>query len=341
MREITVQLLLTFFVLFLYSGCVYTNAYLASELVSESTDEDRRRRAAVKRNRSGNQCEDFDRCEDICDQLLDHAEDKEDCYQLSLEDIGRIEEVFITLKANIGIGFDPDDLGELDDFLNVSQTRSKDLELFMEYGARSWINIIQGDYRGDDDYGTRRAYSSSEKATIILWALSQGHVQRAIEESSYGDLILQELLGSEVRNAFDFLIDKRLDLTDLSPNEFEQFMTSGTAESRLDYFDISPLANILNGTDEDSYLSNDSFNYKSIYGVNRRAYSADDTKELTLWMVGQINNFDRLSASELLIVLEVLLSAGQQSNPSGIYTNEELGRIERALTTLTVAQSGS
>ena len=284
MREITVQLLLTFFVLFLYSGCVYTNAYLASELVSEVTDEDRRRRAVVKRNRGGNQCEDFDRCEDICDQLLDHAEDKEDCYQLSLEDIGRIEEVFITLKANIG--------RDVEAFLNVFRTRSKDLELFMEYGARSWINIIQGDYRGGDDYGTRRAYSPEEKVIIILWALDQGHVQRAIEESSYGDLILQELLGEAVRNAFSFLIDKNLDLTGLDPNDFEQFVNLGTLLSNS-VSEIHPLKNILNGTDEDSYFSNDSFNYKSIYGVNRRAYNADEKKELILWIISKAETTER------------------------------------------------
>ena len=186
------KFILMLFVLIFNSFCMYQyqEGFLASELVDEAmTSEDRRRRAVTRRNTRDNQCEEYDRCVDICDQLLDHAEDQEDCYKLSLKDIGRIENVFISLKDK--------DLSEK----KLSEIRSKEFNLFIEYGSRSWINIMQGDYRGNDDYGSRTEYTDFEKSEISVWVLDHSWVIQSIEESSYGDLVLEELFNQSYTNS--------------------------------------------------------------------------------------------------------------------------------------------
>ena len=88
-------------IIFLLIGavsCIDVGApnYLSS--ITEEAETDSRRLRRGRSVRSGNQCENSDRCEDICDQILDYTSERRDCYKLSLKEIGIIEDVFEDFK---------------------------------------------------------------------------------------------------------------------------------------------------------------------------------------------------------------------------------------------------
>ena len=134
MRSIGIIILL-----FGLTSCVDSTSldYLASITDSDGDSDSRigRRRAT----RSTNHCEDSDRCEDICDQMLDYSSERKDCYRLSLKEIGKVEEVFDSLKESAN---------RLEELVGI---RGGDFDLFASVALSSWSNVIRGEYRRDEE----------------------------------------------------------------------------------------------------------------------------------------------------------------------------------------------
>ncbi len=171
MKRIGIIFLLTALV-----SCVDIGApdYLSS--IGEETEADSRRLGRGRSTRSGNQCEDSERCEDICDQMLDYTSERRDCYKLSLKEIGIIEDVFEDLKHP-----------HLDDI------RGRDFDLFASVALSSWSNLIQGEYqrdeRGDDDDRDEDdwsdyEYSSEEAEEVFDWIVDDTGIAESIRDFS-------------------------------------------------------------------------------------------------------------------------------------------------------------
>ncbi len=169
-------------------SCIDTGApsYLASITDSEGDSDSRigRRRSV----RSTNQCEESERCENICDQILDYSSERRDCYRLSLKEIGKIEEVFDELK----------------DINNLADIRGGDFDLFASIALSSWSNLIRGEYRRDeeeddddedmDDEG-RPAYNSNEAQEVLSWIIVNKSIAESIRDfSSKDNHIIADLL---------------------------------------------------------------------------------------------------------------------------------------------------
>ena len=164
-------------------SCVDTGRldYLASITDSDKDSNDNSLIGRRKFSRSSNQCEDSERCKDICDQILDYSKERRNCYGLSLKEIGKIEDVFDSLK-------DPTNN-------SVGNIRGGDFDLFASVALSSWSNLIRGEYRRDerddddedgDDLG-RSAYSNSEALLILLWLIANQSVAESIRDFSGRD----------------------------------------------------------------------------------------------------------------------------------------------------------
>lgn len=169
----------------IYLSCGSSSDYL-SALYSEEGEEDSRDRRKRRRGRvrTENKCENSDRCQSICDQNLDYTEDRRNCYLLSLDEIGDIEDSFDILKRE---NLEADDLQEIE---------SRKFDLFIEYGARSWVKLMKGSYRaGDRDYSGRSEYEPSEAEFVLDWLLENSSIREAVGQSSYAKSVLYELLS--------------------------------------------------------------------------------------------------------------------------------------------------
>jgi len=159
--------------------------YLSS--ISESDESANGRIRRQRSTRSTNQCEDSDRCENICDQMLDYSSEKEDCYRLSLREIGRVEEVFDVLKQEEILEEELEDI------------RGGDFDLFASLALSSWSNVVRGEYRGDeldDEDDTRRAaYTLEESRAALNWIITHKSIAESIRDfSGRNDHIVNDLL---------------------------------------------------------------------------------------------------------------------------------------------------
>jgi len=85
--------------LFELASCVDSTSFDYLESITDSNENSGDSRIGRRRSkRSANRCEDSDRCKNICDQMLDYSAERKDCYRLSLQEIGKIEEAFDILK---------------------------------------------------------------------------------------------------------------------------------------------------------------------------------------------------------------------------------------------------
>ena len=188
------------FIIILLSGvtvsCVIDTGnldYLASITDSDRDSDDRSRIGRRKFSRSSNQCEDSERCENICDQLLDYSKERRNCYGLSLKEIGKIEDVFYALKKPTK-----------DKLENI---RGGDFDLFASIALSSWSNLIRGEYRrdeanddddeGKDDSGPP-AYTEGEEGEakeVLSWLIENKFIAESIRDFSGRDNhILADLL---------------------------------------------------------------------------------------------------------------------------------------------------
>ena len=177
-------------VLFGLTSCIdSTNLdYLAS--ITDSDGNSSESRIGRRRStRSANHCEDSDRCEDICDQMLDYSSERKDCYRLSLKEIGKVEEIFDILKKH-GVN-------------NLSDIRGGDFDLFASVALSSWSNVIRGEYRRDeeddddkdmDDTG-RSAYTEPEARNVLSWIILNKSIAESIRDfSDRNNHIIADLL---------------------------------------------------------------------------------------------------------------------------------------------------
>ena len=158
--------------------------YLASIEESEGNYNSSRRRFT----RSSNDCEDSERCENICDQILDDSSERRNCYKLSLREIGIVEEIFDVLKA-------VDDLNDI---------RAGNFDLFTSIALQSWSNLIRGTYRRDErnddddedmDDGGRPEYDVGEAQAVLNWIIENKSIAESIRDfSSRDDHIISDLL---------------------------------------------------------------------------------------------------------------------------------------------------
>ncbi|MDE0151276.1 MAG: hypothetical protein OXK80_02105 [Bdellovibrionales bacterium] len=164
-------------VLFGLTSCVDSTSldYLAS--ISDSGGRSSDSRIGRRRStRSTNQCEDSERCENICDQMLDASDERKSCYRLSLKEIGKVEEVFDELKT----------------VHDLSDIRQGDFDLFASVALSSWSNVIRGEYRrdeeddddedGDDPGGP--AYTPSQAEDVLSWIILNKSVAESIRDFS-------------------------------------------------------------------------------------------------------------------------------------------------------------
>ena len=175
----------------MFSSCVdssqYTRDWLASVDEGGSERVDRRRTRAGGSRRSKNECEDYDRCKDICDQMLDYSGERSDCYTLALDDIGKIQDVFDLLKKPT-----PSGLGD------IKQT---DFELFAEFASQSFARVIEGTYRvsgrdkdiDEEDYGRAGPYSAGQAGDVLDWTVLNKWVGKGFQDFGYGEDIMYNL----------------------------------------------------------------------------------------------------------------------------------------------------
>ena len=194
------------------------------DLSSYSSREGDSRRQRSTGNRSsrqnrGNECEDFERCEDICDQIMDTSGERRECYKLSLEDIGVIEEVFDILKKPPRPPVRP----------NINQS---DFDLFAEFALHSWVRLIDGLYRAsiheDDEqaereYGHRGKYRPYEAKSILDLISSDASMGGSLFDFDYGEDVVRSLFkqcgsgngcGDAVYSGYDENEDAYVDYND-------------------------------------------------------------------------------------------------------------------------------
>ena len=159
-------------------------------LASEDDDEDddrRRTRRGRSRGRSTNDCEDSERCQIICDQILEYTAEREACYYLSLSEIGRVEDVFDILKK-------PTSTTHLT--RNINQ---KDFDLFVEIALDSWEKVINGQYRKrrreEEDYGTAGPYSARQAETVLNWIVGNAFVGNVLLDYDGVDILYNLFLN--------------------------------------------------------------------------------------------------------------------------------------------------
>ena len=163
-------------------------SYLSS--IDSSKEGDRRIRARSRSAGSGNQCENTERCEDICDQILDYSSERRDCYGLSLKEIGIVEDVFDDLKH-------PTES-------KLNDIRAGDFDLFASVALSSWSNMIQGDYRRDEanddddkenDDWEDTEYDEDEAEDVLEWIIDERSIAESILDFSGRETnILSDLL---------------------------------------------------------------------------------------------------------------------------------------------------
>ena len=192
MNQVIQILIVLFFVLLagsFYSSCDSSDYLNSLYSEDESDSSSRRRSRARSRVRTDNKCENSERCQTICDQILDYTEDQRNCYLLSLDEIGDIEDTLDILnKTNL----DESDLSDIE---------SRKFDLFIDYGARSWIKVMKGTHRdshnqgsNDDNYGERESYTSSEAKEVLRWMRNAPWARDGVGHSFSAEDILYELL---------------------------------------------------------------------------------------------------------------------------------------------------
>ena len=191
------KVLFTFCLLFisdLWLSC--TPSYwqeLALKGGSSVDNENRRRRLVRGSSRIQNECEDFDRCKDICDRVLDYTSERIECYRWPLADIGAVQDVMEILQ-------DP----KRND---VEDIHSRDFDLFAEIALDSWARLIVGEYRrdeaGDDDdddgddaqndYFEHFKYTKKEAQEVLDWMITNSYVAESIRDFTSSTDILYNL----------------------------------------------------------------------------------------------------------------------------------------------------
>ena len=160
---------------------------------SSSEDEDRRRRLVRRSSRTQNECEEFDRCKDICDRILDYTSERTECYRWPLADIGAVQDVMDILQ-------DP----QRNDVYDIN---SRDFDLFAEIALDSWARLIVGDYRRDEaddddddnndddqnDYFERFTYTPREAQEVLDWIIANSYVAESIRDFTSSTDILYNL----------------------------------------------------------------------------------------------------------------------------------------------------
>ena len=222
-----------------FIACVDTSNldYLAS-IVDSDRDSDSRRRIGRRRfSRSSNQCENSERCEDICDQILDYSKERRNCYGLSLKEIGKVEDVFDKLK-------NPTE-AKLEDI------KGGDFDLFASLALASWSNLIRGEYRRDergddddedgDDYEDFE-YDATEAKNVLNYVIDNKSIAESIRDFSERDQhIIEDLLvnmGEGLTcsgSGDDEDICDALDSSNSSLTDGEKSILAGIKSTRDDY----------------------------------------------------------------------------------------------------------
>ena len=176
----------------------YLQELALTEGGSVEENEDRRRRLVKRSSRIQNECEEFDRCKDICDRVLDYTSERTECYRWSLADIGVVQDVMDILQ-------DP----QRND---VEDIHSRDFDLFAEIALDSWARLIVGEYRRDEaddddddnddddknDYFERFKYTSEEAQEVLDWMMANSYVAESIRDFTNSTDILYNLFQQVV-----------------------------------------------------------------------------------------------------------------------------------------------
>ena len=113
----------------------------------DDEDDDRRRNRV---------CDDRDSCSDSCEYMFVASRARSKCYDLSMNDVNNLEEVFDVLSSN---SISDNDLEDVDE---------DNLEEFLTLSIDGWVDVIKGDRDGGKN-DVRSAYSSNEARKILEW----------------------------------------------------------------------------------------------------------------------------------------------------------------------------
>ena len=118
-------------------------------------------------------CEDNDRCKETCRDIYDETSSYKKCYNLSIQEVSNIEDVFYTL-----LSADADDLEDLD---------SDDLENYLRIGIDGWIDkLIPRQKQKRDNY-------DKFKRTLAWIVEGEKDIVAVLEKEDQDNEILKKL----------------------------------------------------------------------------------------------------------------------------------------------------
>ena len=142
----------------------------------------------------GGDCEGEDDCEDQCKDLFSSNSKREDCEELS---VNEVDGMFIAFEEDDGYLAEPDD----DD---LEEIHPEDIENALDIDDRVWTDLI-------------KEYSSAEAEDVLYWIATEEDIYDAIDSSLDKDDLenfFKDLLKELNINTFTDFINKSLDKDD-------------------------------------------------------------------------------------------------------------------------------
>ena len=119
-------------------------------------------------------CEDNDRCKETCRDIYDETSSYKKCYNLSIQEVSDIEDVFYTL-----LSADADDLEDLD---------SDDLEDYLRIGLDGWVDKL---IPRQKQKAERDRYNRFKRT--LAWIVEEEDIVTVLEKEDEDNEILKEL----------------------------------------------------------------------------------------------------------------------------------------------------
>ena len=121
-------------------------------------------------------CSERDSCADICGEIYDSAREKSECEELSIRQVGELDEVYDLLTNKVG---DLEELSEEEDDYEIEH-----LQCYLSIGGNGWIEGIK-----DNDF------SSNDAQDTLEWLAENNDVAAILTgDTNDGKEIVEELL---------------------------------------------------------------------------------------------------------------------------------------------------
>ena len=131
---------------------------------------------------STNMCSERDSCADTCKEIYDSARERSECEELSIRQVGELDEVFELLSKDI------DDLEKLSD--EEDDYKLEHLQCYLSIGGKGWIEAIDSSSFGSN--ASRKAESAKK---TLEWIADNNKVAAMLTgDTNDGVEIVEELL---------------------------------------------------------------------------------------------------------------------------------------------------